>query len=77
MSAGKGYIDRIHIYIYSQEMISLPIPSMGLVYLPMVNVGKYTIHGSYGILMAIFCKHDFMERHNGFCCHCLSSNKLK
>ena len=57
-------------------MISLPIPSMGLVYLPMVNVGKYTIHGSYGILMAIFCKHDFM-RHNGFCCHCLSSNKLK
>ena len=37
-------------------LMTLPIGSMGLVYLPilMVNVVKYAIHGSYGIIDPIF-----------------------
>ena len=40
----------------AKSEVAIPIGSMGLVYSPtfgcffMVNVGKYTIHGSYGIL---------------------------
>ena len=42
------------------KCLALPIPSMGLVYLPTsvfffgVNVGKYTIHGWYGLVLLMF-----------------------
>ena len=43
------------------KCLALPIPSMGLVYLPtfgvffVVNVGKYTIHGWHGLVLLMFC----------------------
>ena len=43
------------------SLIHIPLPSMGLVWLPihewlifMVNVGRYTIHGCYGIWILLF-----------------------
>ena len=51
ITARPGFLSRQRLKASAITLVSFPIGSMGLVYLPkknQPNVGKYTIHSSYG-----------------------------